>query len=73
MRMNTDIILADIVSWIAFPILILIATQIQGVLGSSTVDIVLPLLIIFSILPITDMIHLVSWIIESFQGIDPNA
>lgn len=71
--MNTDIILADIVSWIAFPILILIATQIQGVLGSSTVDIVLPLLIIFSILPITDMIHLVSWIIESFQGIDPNA
>ena len=73
MRMNIDTILVDIISWIAFPILILIATQIQRVLGSFTVDIILPLLIIYSLLPITDMIRLISWIKESFQEIDQDA
>ena len=71
--MNIDTILVDIISWIAFPILILIATQIQRVLGSFTVDIILPLLIIYSLLPITDMIRLISWIKESFQEIDQDA
>jgi hypothetical protein len=68
--MNEKEIRMHIISWIIFPILILIATEVQQVFATlSGKAIVASLFIVFGVLPVIDIIMLVSWLKEGILNL----
>ncbi len=68
--MNEKEIRMHIISWIIFPILILIATEVQQVFATLPGKaIVASLFIVFGVLPVIDIIMLVSWLKEGILNL----